>query len=128
MGSWLSREEATVVPALLRCDGYYKVDGFDGGSFRSGWAEAAIALTSYCGWLRFEGNGGAMLRTTEDMLQTQIRATWDVVSATAVRLTFLRAPQQQQPESLIVEEGDTENVRLPLAIEPHPKYSIHHHR
>ena len=99
-----------VVPALVRCDGYYMVDGFDGGSLRPGWAEATIALTAFCGWLRFEGNGGAMLRKTEDALQTQIRATWEVVSATAIRLNYSR--DAQRSESLIVEEGDIENTIL----------------
>ena len=119
MGAWLSAGSPTVIPALCRCDGHYAIDGFDGGSLRPGWAEAAIAMTRYCGWLRFEGNGGVILRKSEADVESQIRAIWEVVNDAAVRLSLPqdREDASSRPKSLIVEEGDGENtIELPNTI------------
>ena len=103
----MSRDEASTVPALLRCDGCYVMDGFDGGSFRPGWAEAAVKLTAYCGWLRFEGNGGVIMRKNVNAKE-QLRGTWQVVGDNAVQLSVPQDPTSitHRPKSLIVEEGD----------------------
>ena len=116
MGAWLSAGGGapSIIPALVRYDGHYSIDGFNGGSLRPGWAEAAIAMTRYCGWLRFEGDGRVILRKSKANVESQIHATWEMVNEAAVRLS-LPLPQDREdaaswPKSLIVEEGDGENT------------------
>ena len=71
--------EATEMPALLRCDGDYRLP--------SGTAAADddMELRTWCGWLRFEGNGGCVMKRTVEHVD-QVRGEWHVVSADAVRI------------------------------------------
>ena len=93
MGLWHS-SEATVVPALLRCDGHYhRIDARDAG--------AATSTLAWCGWLRFEGNGGTILKCGEERVE-QTRGEWSVRASDAVSVAL----PADAPERLIfVREG-----------------------
>ena len=89
------------MPSLMRCDGHYQIDGFDGGSFRDGWAELAIELTSFGGYFRFAPDGACTLKRNHEHEQ-QMRGAWSVVNGEAIRIDL---PELDPPMSLIVHDN-----------------------
>ena len=99
-----------VTPALLRCDGIYAIDGFDGGSFRPGWTELAVELTNFGGCIRFEGNGGCLLLRNKGETE-HIRGEWTVLSERVVRIDLSTVEANVHP-ALIIQEGPKDNTIL----------------
>ena len=97
------------MPALLRCDGDYRLP--------SGTAAADddMELRAWCGWLRFEGNGGCVMKRTVEHVD-QVRGEWRVVSADAVRIMLpSNTATALPPRTILVQEGaavDTVLVRV----------------
>ena len=105
MGGWLSRR--STFPEFLRFDGHYSIDGNSGGSFRPGWAEAAIGLTKYCSWIKFSEDKRVLIRQGAHADPTELQATWEIAGNDAVRL-LLSSPTatNSYPQALYVEAGD----------------------
>jgi hypothetical protein len=99
-----------MVPALVCCDGHYAIDGFDGGSFRPNWADLAVKLTAFAGWIRFEGNGTAVVKRSEEYVE-QLRGQWTVLDEVTIRIE-LPISVPPVPRAIIVQEGDEENTIL----------------
>ena len=97
MGLATSRP-ASVVPALLRCDGHYQMQ-----TERSN-GPVALSLASWCSYLRFEGNGGGVCKPTEAHEQ-QLRGQWTVVDDATVQLTLPPSERISLPPSILIREG-----------------------
>lgn len=103
MGLFGSRP-ASAVPALLRCDGHYELSGTEGDR------TAAAAFVTWCGYLRFEGNGGFVCKIS-DVHEKQLRGpAWDVIDEVSVRLTLPPSVLPTLPKSLVVCEGPVEDT------------------
>ena len=98
LGLW-SSSEAIDVPALLRCDGHYQLVQQSEGDA----AAAAATLSTWCGWLRFDGNG-CVLKESEAHV-AQVHGTWEVVSAESVCVTLPSSSSPPLPRAILVREG-----------------------
>ena len=93
MGVFTSRE-ASFLPALLRCDGHYELR--DAGS--------ADQLVDWCGWFRFEGNGGCVCKQSVEHVP-QLRGEWSAVDNESVRVSLPPSALPTVPTSILIREG-----------------------
>ena len=97
--------EATEIPALLRCDGHYQLHD-----------NANVPSSQKFGWLRFEGNGGVILKAG-DACVNQTRGEWSVVAIDTVQIVL---PLDVSVASGIahthlMREGDEEDTVIVIA-------------
>ena len=68
-------------------------------------------LKAWCGWIRFEGHGGCVIRK-EESSAADIIGNWKVVDASTVRLI---SSDSDMASSLLVREGpDPESICVTL--------------
>lgn len=98
-------QQPTFVPAFVLCDGHFALEG----------GELAAQLESWCGWLRFEGHGGVIVRRREESV-AELRGTWRVVGdGETVCLELTAAPGEAARPPLLLREGPAEgSIRLAI--------------
>ena len=93
--------EATEIPALLRCDGHYQLHD-----------NINVPSSQNFGWLRFEGNGGVILKAG-DACVNQTRGEWSVVAIDTVKIALpvdVSATSGIAPTNLVTEGGEQDTV------------------
>ena len=98
------------IPAFVRCDGFYS-SAADANRPKKTTAEA-MPLAAWCAWLRFEGNGGCILKRDEEDVQ-QIRGQWQVAGEDCVHVAIISvealAGVVALPRAIVVREGPAED-------------------
>ena len=97
--------EATEIPALLRCDGHYQLHD-----------NINVPSSQNFGWLRFEGNGGVILKAG-DACVNQTRGEWSVVAIDTVQIALPvdASVANGIPHTTFVKEGDEEDTVIVIA-------------
>ncbi len=93
--------EATEIPALLRCDGLYQHHD-----------NTNVPSSLNFGWLRFEGNGGVILKAGDGHVN-QTRGEWSVVAIDTVKIALpvdVSATSGIAPTNLVTEGGEQDTV------------------
>ena len=75
MGNFQSTS-ATIVPSFMLCDGHFVL------------SENSVApkLSSWCGWIRFEGHGAYVIRKVESS-EVDLVGQWSIIDDSTVRLS-----------------------------------------
>ena len=90
MGNFQSTS-ATIVPSFMLCDGHFVL------------SENSVApkLSSWCGWIRFEGHGAYVIRKVESSV-VDLVGQWSIVDDSTVRLS---KPAGAEAKVLMIREG-----------------------